>query len=219
MNPAPRNPAATVLVAGAGTDLDLALLRQLVAEGWRAILIDRDAGRLERAAALVGPSLATRQVDAEDEDAVRALFAWIAADCPRLDLVVWTQGAAPGTDSLETAGDIFERAWRAGCLGAFQVGREAVRGMLPHGQGAIVFVGEASTEEAGIAASSARSALRALAQSMARELWPQGLHVAHVTVDGGAEAGSAAETILAIPRQARNAWTFALDIHAGASAG
>jgi NAD(P)-dependent dehydrogenase (short-subunit alcohol dehydrogenase family) len=129
----------------------------------------------------------------------------------------------------------FERAWRVGVYGALLCSREAARDMLSAHRndvgGTIIFTGATSSVRgAGIAFSSAKFASRGLAQSMARELWPQGIHVAHVIIDGiigevegqsPAEDGnhepemhpdSIADVYWQLVRQERSAWTLELDL-------
>jgi NAD(P)-dependent dehydrogenase (short-subunit alcohol dehydrogenase family) len=127
---------------------------------------------------------------------------------------------------LEISEELFEQAWRTGCFAGFLVGRAAAAAMLGQGSGTIVFSGATGSIRggAGFAAfASPKFALRALAQSMARELGPKGIHVAHVVLDGmiaDEESSSEcllqpdaiAETYYQLHRQARGAWTHELDL-------
>ena len=139
------------------------------------------------------------------------------------DLVVFNVGTWDRGGILDLSPELFERAWRTGCLAGFLVGRAAARLMLPRGRGTIVFSGATGSLRGGsgfAAFAVPKFGLRALAQSMARELGPQGLHVAHVVLDGmiagaddGAPSALAPAAIAAayhdLHRQPRSAWTHA----------
>src|SRR5262249_18281346 len=127
--------------------------------------------------------------DATREQDVAALFERVAGegDGP-LDLVVYNAGNAVlgALHDMETR--VFEDAWRVGCFGGFLVGREAVRRVLPGGRGTVLFTGATASVRGRAnttAFAAAKAGLRSLAQSMARAYGPQGIHVAHVVIDGG----------------------------------
>jgi len=119
---------------------------------------------------------------------------------------------------------MFEEVWRAGCYAGFLVGREAARRMTPRGKGTILFTGATASLRGGAqfaAFAAAKHGLRALAQSMARELGPKGVHVAHVVIDGRIDArdddsglapDAIAETYYRLHTQSRSAWTFEVDL-------
>jgi NAD(P)-dependent dehydrogenase (short-subunit alcohol dehydrogenase family) len=165
--------------------------------------------------------------DATDSGLVTATFARIAADLGPPDLVVFNVGTWDRAGILDISDDLFERAWRTGCFAGFLVGRAAAAAMLPRNTGTIIFTGATGSMRggAGFAAFAVpKFGLRALAQSMARELGPQGIHVAHVVVDGMIDnAGPAdsttamgptaiAEAYNALHRQPRSAWTHEIDL-------
>jgi NAD(P)-dependent dehydrogenase (short-subunit alcohol dehydrogenase family) len=143
------------------------------------------------------------------------------------------RGAIECCEVVETDPADFERCWRIGCFAGFLVGKAAARAMLKQGQGTILFTGATASlrGSAGFVNLAApKFTLRALAQSMARELGPQGIHVAHVIIDGqirseryqhllterGAdsllEPDAIADAYLALHRQQRSAWTLELDL-------
>jgi NAD(P)-dependent dehydrogenase (short-subunit alcohol dehydrogenase family) len=175
--------------------------------------------------------------DLRDEEAVGELFDDVAAECGVPDLVVYNAGAQYRESILKTRGDMFEKVWRLSCFGGFLVGREAARRMLSRGSGTVIFTGATASTRGGAnfaAFASAKFALRALAQSMARELGPQGIHVAHVVIDGAIDMprihklfpdlaertpedgllkpDDIASSYVAIHKQPRSAWTFELDL-------
>jgi NAD(P)-dependent dehydrogenase (short-subunit alcohol dehydrogenase family) len=104
------------------------------------------------------------------------------------DLVVYNAGNNRRVDFRELSAETFEEFWRIGCLGGFLVGREAARRLVPLGRGTVIFTGASASLRGrpGFAHfAAAKAGLRAIAQSMAREYGPQGIHVAHVVIDGG----------------------------------
>ncbi len=219
------------VVVGVGPGLGAALARRFAEAGMAVALAAR---RLETtgplAADLGGRAYAC---DATLDAEVRRLFADVEADLGTPSLTVYNAGSyAPGT-VLETDVASFERAWRVGCLGGFLVGREAGRRMREAGRGTLIFTGATASlrGSAGFAnLAVGKFGLRALAQSLAREMHPDGVHVAHVILDGQVAserlAGLAAErpedallspdaiadSYLHLHRQHRSAWTQELDL-------
>ena len=176
-------------------------------------------------------------VDARDEEAMAALFAYIEQEIAPLGVVVFNIGANVRFGIRETTGRVYRKVWEMAAFAGFLTGREAAKYMVPRGQGTIIFTGATASirGSSGFSAfSGAKFALRALAQSMARELGPQGVHVAHVVVDGmidsnfirdnvpGVDDMRASDAILSpdaiaanyvmLHEQPRNAWTHELDL-------
>jgi NAD(P)-dependent dehydrogenase (short-subunit alcohol dehydrogenase family) len=196
------------------------------------VIAARSAERLQPLAAELGaeavPCDATREADVE------SLFAAVAAEHGAPQLVVYNAGAFLAKSVLDLTARDFEDGWRAGCFGGFLAGRAAARLMAPAGQGTILFTGATASLRgaanfAGFAVG--KFGLRALAQSMARELGPKGIHVAHVIVDGMIEAehragrkrgenapdalldpNAIADAYWQVHRQPRSAWTHELDL-------
>ena len=143
-----------------------------------------------------------------------------------LRVAIFNAGTYERGTVVDTDPAHFERCWRVGAFGGFLVGRAAARHMLPAGQGTILFTGATASLRSGagfVNLASPKFALRAVAQSMARELGPKGIHVAHVVIDGqirssegDADAyldpGNIATAYVALHRQHRNAWTQELDL-------
>jgi NAD(P)-dependent dehydrogenase (short-subunit alcohol dehydrogenase family) len=171
--------------------------------------------------------------DATDPAAVEALFAQVEQALGTPEVVVFNAGAFEPGSILEIKPADFERCWRIGCLGGFLVGQAAARRMVAEGRGSILFTGataalRGSANFANLAVP--KFGLRALAQSMARELGPEGIHVAHVIIDGQihseryahleAQRGpdsllrpeAIAEMYYQLHRQPRSAWTLELDL-------
>jgi NAD(P)-dependent dehydrogenase (short-subunit alcohol dehydrogenase family) len=223
---------ATAVVVGVGPGLGLALVNRLVAEGYTVLAAARGSAidKLEFAA---GPGRALPvRCDATEPADVDALFAR-SEEHGELALAVFNAGAFERGSVLDTAPEDFERCWRVGCFGGFLVGRAAARLMVERGRGTILFTGATASLRGGagfVNLASPKFALRAVAQSMARELGPRGIHVAHVIIDGQirtpryehllAERGpdsllepdAIAAAYLDLHRQARSAWTLELDL-------
>jgi len=171
--------------------------------------------------------------DATDARAVDALFAAVGRDLGAPALVVYNAGAYMRGGILDIDPADFERCWRIGCLGGFLVGQAAAKRMVPAGRGTIIFTGATASlrGSAGfVNLAMPKFGLRAVAQSMARELGPRGIHVAHSIIDGqiagerpgyraeerGADAvlapAAIAEAYYQVHLQPRSAWTLEFDL-------
>jgi NAD(P)-dependent dehydrogenase (short-subunit alcohol dehydrogenase family) len=219
----------SALIVGAGAGLSASLARQLAAQGTRVALAARNAEKLAPLAAEIGGMALA--CDAARPEAVAALFAetdrlGFAPDCVIYNPSRRLRGAIADLDPAAVAEVLAISAY-----GGFLVGQQAARRMLARGGGAIGFTG-ASASVKGYALSApfamGKFALRGLAQSMARELHPQGIHVVHLVIDGGirsehrptpAEAPDSlldpdaiAATYLAALQQPRSAWSFEVEL-------
>jgi NAD(P)-dependent dehydrogenase (short-subunit alcohol dehydrogenase family) len=217
------------LIVGAGSGLSASIARAFAGAGMKIALAARGIDDLGALAAEVGAK--TYACDAAKPDAVKRLFADLDRDGGAPGVVVYnasyrTRGPLLDLDPAEV-----EKSILVSAFGGFLVGQEATRRMLPRGSGTILFTG-ASASVKGYAQSApfamGKFALRGLAQSMARELGPQGIHVAHVVVDGGIrsarrpEAAAGADAMLDpdaiaasylhLMQQHRSAWTFELEV-------
>ena len=222
----------TVIVVGVGPGLGWALVRAFARSGRRVAAAARSS---EHVAALAAaePDLAVRPYtcDAADGSSVRRLFDAVDRDLGAPRVAIFNAGVFQRAGILDLDAADLERSWRVGCLGGFHVGQAAARRMLDGG-GTILFTG-ATASLRGSAAFAAlavqKFGLRALAQSMARELGPRGIHVAHVIVDGviasertaayapsGEDAAldpdAIARAYLGLHEQPRSAWTHELDL-------
>jgi NAD(P)-dependent dehydrogenase (short-subunit alcohol dehydrogenase family) len=182
--------AAVVVGVGASLGLGAALCRRFAKEGMHVFIAGRTAERIEMVANEIveAGGVATPVVtDTTREEDVVGLMDGAHQDGRALDLVAFNAGNMRIGNVLEMETAYFEETWRVTCLGGFLVGREAARRMVPQGSGTILFTGATASLRARppfTAFASAKSALRALAFGMARELGPQGVHVGHVVVDG-----------------------------------
>lgn len=227
----PMRPDGCAVIVGVGPGFGYAMARLLAAEGFDTVLVSRNTQRL---AALVseltadGFRVSARAADASDELSVAKLFRSVHAQHGTPELVVYAvQDFGPGL-AVEVEVPAFEASWRNNCLGAFLVGRSSARLMQDKGSGTIVFVGSTSSligRDGHLNLAVGKFGQRALAQVMARELWPQGIHVAHAVVDadiaelaeGALEPRQSdprhiASAVLGLHRQPRTAWTSELDL-------
>jgi NAD(P)-dependent dehydrogenase (short-subunit alcohol dehydrogenase family) len=230
------------LIVGVGDGLGSALSRAFAAEGY-AVCMTRRARHLDElqktadAIRAEGGEAHAFGVDARSEDEMQALFAKIEQDVGPLEVVIFNIGANVRFGIRETTARVFTKVWEMACFAGFLTGREAARVMVPRGHGTILFTGATASVRGrdGFAAfAAAKHGLRAVAQSMARELGPEGIHVAHVVIDGAIDGvfirsnrndvdellerdailkpEAIAQSFVAVHRQPRSAWTHELDL-------
>ena len=230
------------LVVGAGDGLGAAISRAFAREGLAVVVTrrPRHAPALEALAASLcaeGGEAHAFPLDARSEEEVVALVDRIEAKIAPLAVVVFNIGANVRFPFVETTTRVFSKVWEMACLAGFLTGREAARVMEKRGEGAILFTGATASLRGGAgfsAFASAKNGLRAVAQSLAREMGPKGIHVAHVVIDGAVdgvftreqmpdaeerlkrqeilEPDEIARNYVWLHRQGRSAWTFELDL-------
>lgn len=223
------------VVVGVGPGLGSALARRFARAGMSVAVAARHPDRLQSLAEDLSAGSGKSHVyscDATDEQDVERLFAEVERNLGTPDLVVFNAGAFVRMGILETPVEEFERCWRVGCLGGFLVGRAAARAMLARIErggpgGTLLFTGATASLRGSARFHNlavGKFGLRALAQSMARELQPRGIHVAHVVIDGQINPGdkrvpdamldpdAIAESYYQLHRQPRSAWTLELDL-------
>ncbi|MES2861191.1 MAG: SDR family NAD(P)-dependent oxidoreductase [Pseudomonadota bacterium] len=232
----------TCLIVGAGDGVGAAIARAFAREGLTVCITrrPRNLDQLEAVAASIraeGGQAHAFGVDARVEAEMIALVDRIEADIGPLQVVVFNIGANVRFPVVDTTAQVYSKVWEMAALAGFFAGREAARVMRPRGKGTILFTGATASTRGGAGFSAfagAKAALRQLAQSLAREMGPQGIHVAHVVVDGmidGVFARSIAPDIQTLldadailkpeeiaknyvwlHNQQRSAWTFELDL-------
>lgn len=229
-----------ILVIGAGDATGGAVARRFAREGYIACVTRRTADKLvplvEQIKNEGGQAHGFASDARKDEDMV-ALFEQIERDIAPIEVAVFNIGANVRLGITETTTRVYTKVWEMACLGGFLMGREAARVMLPRQRGTIIFTGATASLRGrdGFAAfAGAKHALRALAQSMARELWPKGIHVAHPIIDGAIDTefirtnfperyalkdqqgilspDSIAEAYWQIHQQPRDAWTHETEL-------
>jgi NAD(P)-dependent dehydrogenase (short-subunit alcohol dehydrogenase family) len=218
------------VIAGANSGLGSALCELLVNRGFRVAALGRDAA--VRAIATEVPGVIALACDLTIASEVDAAFAVLEEAAGPAAVVVYNAHRLELRPSAEISLEVFEASWRVNCYGAFIVAKRAISAMLAHGGGTIIFTGATGSIRGGQrsgAFASSKFALRGLAQSLARELSPAGIHVAHIVLDGLIWSGrtrarfgpeeqacmsprAVAAAYLAIIEQERSAWTHELDL-------
>lgn len=234
------NPAA--LIIGAGDATGGAIARAFAHDGLTACVNrrPRNAEQLETLAAAIrheGHSAHAFPGDARDEAAMVELVQTVERDIGPIEVAVFNVGANVRFAVTDTSAQVYRKVWEMACFAGFLMGREVAKAMVARGRGTIIFTGATASLRGGAgfsAFSGAKAGLRMLAQSMARELGPQGIHVAHVVIDGGidtefvrglrpnfdelkAEDGvlspdAIAANYVMLHHQHRSAWTHELDL-------
>ena len=181
------NDKGSAAIVGVGTGLGAALGRYFASMGHRCLLGARNIDRVKEIADQIDGAVGT-SVDATDENAVKTYFDIAEADLGPVEVCVFNASGRIRDSILDLDTDEFISCWKHSCLGGFVVGREAARRMVPRGRGTIIFTGATASvkgfaRSAGFAAG--KFGLRGIAESMARELHPLGVHVVHVVIDGG----------------------------------
>ncbi len=241
---------ASVAIIGAGDFIGAAIAKRFASEGYAvhggrrngeklAPLAEEIAAAAANARAGERPEKAGRftghTLDARSEEAIAGFLATVEADAP-LAACIFNVGANVQFPLLDTSERVFRKVWEMACYAGFLSGREAARLMLPRAKGSIFFTGATASIRGGkgyAAFASAKAGLRATAQAMARELGPQGIHVAHLVIDSGVDTAwvrermgapddlppdrlmnpsSIAETYWMLHNQPRDAWTHELDL-------
>ena len=236
------------LLVGAGDAIGAGVARRFARGGYHVCVARREASK---SASLIdeiktaGGNATVFSTDARDEVAVQALFSDIEGQIGPIEVCLFNAGANVAKPLLETTDKLFFRVWQLGCYAGFLVGREATRHMMKRGRGTILFTGATASLRGGknfAAFSAAKFGLRAISQSMARELGPKSIHVAHLIVDGSVDSpeihrrlkadkgidastlpkdsmiqtSSIAEVYWYLAHQPRDAWTQELDLRPAA---
>ncbi|MDE2464863.1 MAG: SDR family NAD(P)-dependent oxidoreductase [Alphaproteobacteria bacterium] len=237
-------PHASVAVIGAGDYIGSAIARRFAREGYLVFAGRRTASRLvalQSAIVAEGGRCEARGIDARQEDEVCAFLEEAERAAP-LAACIFNVGGNVRFPITETSERVFRKVWEMGCYAGFLSGREAAKRMRPRGAGSIFFTGATASLRGGsgyAAFAAAKFGLRGLAQAMARELGPEGIHVAHLVIDAGVDTAfvrerirasggedalaglqpdqlmrpeSIAEVYWQLHTQPRDAWTFELDL-------
>lgn len=230
------------LIIGAGDATGGAIARAFAAEGYTACVNrrPRHADKLEALAASIrdsGHEAKAFPADARNEDAMITLVETVEREAGPIDVAVFNIGANVRFAVTDTSAQVYRKVWEMAAFAGFLMGREVAKRMAERQRGTIIFTGATASLRGGdgfSAFSGAKAALRMLAQSMARELGPQGIHVAHVVIDGGIdtefvrglrpdfEEAKAHDLVLSpdaiaaqyvmLHKQHRSAWTHELDL-------
>lgn len=234
----------TAVVVGAGDYIGSAIARKFAKEGYIVHAGRRNGDQLKPLVEEIteaGGTCRGKSLDARSEDEIAAFFQAAEEEAP-IDVCVFNVGGNVNFPILDTTERVFRKVWELSCYAGFLTGREAARHMVPREAGSIFFTGATASVRGGsgyAAFASAKHGLRALAQSMARELGPKNIHIAHLIIDAGVDTAwvreriraargdevadnipedllmnpsSIAETYWTLHTQSRDAWTFELDI-------
>jgi len=232
--------AKVALIVGAGEATGGAIARRFAKEGYVACVTRRTADKLAPLVAQIeqaGGKARAFGSDARREEQVVELVQAIERDVGAIEVCVFNVGGNVRFPVRDTTARVYTKVWEMAALAGFLVGREAARVMVPRARGTILFTGATASLRGGkgfAAFAGAKHALRALAQSMARELGPEGIHVAHVVIDGAIDTAfirenfperyklkdragildpeAIAENYWQLHRQAKSAWTHELDL-------
>lgn len=235
-------PKKAALIVGAGDATGGAIARAFAREGYVACVNrrPRNAAQLETLADAIraeGHQAQAFPADARDETAVIDIVDTIERTVGPIDVAIFNVGANVRFSVTDTSAQVYRKVWEMACFAGFLMGREVAKAMVARGRGTIIFTGATASMRgsAGFSAfSGAKAALRMLAQSLARELGPQGIHVAHVVIDGGIDTefvrglrpdfdalkardgvlspDEIAKNYVTLHNQARSAWTHELDL-------
>jgi NAD(P)-dependent dehydrogenase (short-subunit alcohol dehydrogenase family) len=230
------------LVIGAGDATGGAIARAFAAEGYTACVNrrPRHEDKLEELAQSIrdtGHQVRAFPADARDEDAMVALVESIEREVGPIEVAVFNIGANVRFAVTDTSAQVYRKVWEMAAFAGFLMGREVAKRMVERQSGTIIFTGATASLRGGAGFSAfagAKAALRMLAQSMARELGPQGIHVAHVVIDGGIDTefvrglrpdfdtakandlvlspDAIAAQYVGLHKQHRSAWTHELDL-------
>lgn len=178
------------VIIGAGDATGSAIATRFAREGLAVVATRRQRDALQPLVDRIqqqGLEIHPFGYDARDEEAMTALFKHVESEIGSIQVMVFNIGANVNFSITETTGRVYRKVWEMAALAGFFAGREAAKAMLPRQQGTMIFTGATASLRGGkgfSAFAGAKFALRALAQSMARELGPQGIHVAHTIIDG-----------------------------------
>ncbi len=231
--------AEVALIVGAGDFLGSAIARRFAREGFHVVATRRrgDLQPLVQTIKAEGRMITGVHSDARDEDAVAALMEMIERDIGPISVTVFNVGGNVRFGITETTARVYRKVWELCAFAGFLVGREAAKCMLTRGRGTILFTGATASlrgADGYSAFAGGKHALRALAQCMARELGPKGIHIGHVVIDGPIDTDATralfpdwfekrptdgimqpddlAEIYWQIHKQPRTAWTFETDV-------
>jgi NAD(P)-dependent dehydrogenase (short-subunit alcohol dehydrogenase family) len=233
---------SAALIIGAGDATGGAIARAFAAEGYTACVNRRPRhsdklDKLVQSIRSAGHQAKAFPADARDEDAMVALVDGVEREVGPIEVAVFNIGANVRFDVTDTTAQVYRKVWEMAAFAGFLMGREVANRMVERQRGTIIFTGATASLRGGAGFSAfagAKAALRMLAQSMARELGPQGIHVAHVVIDGGIDtefvrglrpdfdAAKADDLVLSpdaiaaqyvsLHKQHRSAWTHELDL-------
>ncbi|BBC81782.1 short-chain dehydrogenase (plasmid) [Acetobacter orientalis] len=225
-----RRPVA--VIAGAGPGNGQAIARRFAESGYVVVLLGRNAEKTQDLAKEI-PQAVGYGCDVSDSDEVSSVFAQIRSDLGGVDVLVFNAGSAIFADIETVTAEQFEASWRVNALGGLLCSQAVIPEMVARGAGHILFIGATASRRGGAqmaAFAPAKAAQRSLAESMARQLWPKGVHVALIIIDGIVDTpatrayvpdrpaeslvapDAVAHTAYELTRQDRRGWSFEVEV-------
>ena len=219
------------VVAGAGPGNGAALARRFARAGYRVALLARDKAHMLALAAEIHDAVPIA-CDVGDSDSVQTAFTQIGTELGPVETLLYNAGSGVFADVEEISAAQFEAAWRVNAYGALLCAKRVIPLMKSKRAGNIIFIGATASRRGGIktaAFAPAKAAQRSLAESMARKLWPYGIHVALIIIDGVVDlpttraampnkpddafvdSAGVAETAFQLTQQSRRAWSFEVE--------
>ena len=216
-------------VVGIGPQNGASFARRFASEGYAVALLSRKTEFSSNLAAEIGSAKAYA-CDVTDPLAIESAFAAVRADMGKIDVLVYNAGSGVWGNIEELSAHDFEQSWRINTMGAFLVSKEVIPSMKEKKAGTIIFVGATASlrgKPFTTAFAPAKASQRSLAQAMARHLWPSGIHVSLIIIDGGVKSLASdvdveapetlnpddiATTAYFLSQQPRSAWSFEVDV-------
>lgn len=214
---------------GIGPQNGASLARRFASEGYAVALLSRKTELSSKLAAEIG-SAKVYACDVTDPSAVETAFAAVRAEMGEIEVLVYNAGSGVWGNIEELSADDFEQSWRINTMGAFLVSKQVIASMKAKNSGSIIFIGATASLRGRpftTAFAPAKASQRSLAQAMAKHLWPSGIHVSLIIVDGGIKSLDAdanveapetldpddiATTAYFLSQQPRSAWSFEVDV-------
>ncbi len=216
-------------VVGIGPQNGASFARRFAAEGYAVALLSRKTEYSSELAAEIGSARAYA-CDVTDSAAVEAAFTAVTAQLGEIDVLVYNAGSGVWGNIEELSAKDFEQSWRINAMGAFLVSKQVIPSMKQKKAGTIIFIGATASlrgKPFTTAFAPAKASQRSLAQAMARHLWPMGIHVSLIIIDGSVKTVDAdtnvkapealnpddiATTAYFLSQQPRSAWSFEVDV-------
>ena len=220
------------VITGVGAGNGASFSRRFTREGYRVVMLARNLAYLETLAKEIPGSVAM-ECDVRDPDAIRDVFARIQEEIGTVDTLIYNAGAGEWASIMDTSLEGMESSWATNTLGLVACAQQVIPSMTENGEGNIMVIGATASLRGGAqstAFASAKAAQRSVAQSMARDLGPKGIHVGYLIIDGiidiertrerfpdrandfFMQPDAIADSVYAMTQQDRSAWAFEIDL-------
>ena len=220
------------VITGVGAGNGASFSRRFTREGYRVVMLARNLAYLETLAKEIPGSVAM-ECDVRDPDAIRDVFARIQEEIGTVDTLIYNAGAGEWASIMDTSLEGMQSSWATNTLGLVACAQQVIPSMTENGEGNIMVIGATASLRGGAqstAFASAKAAQRSVAQSMARDLGPKGIHVGYLIIDGiidiertrerfpdradefFMQPDAIADSVYALTQQDRSAWAFEIDL-------